>query len=375
MTDLARIQPAYVKTPTVQLLPDLLEELRTGALRIPPFQREFVWSQEQRLHLLDSVRRGLPTGSLMVWRTTRHLPHDPRLGPFRIDAPEASSFQYLLDGQQRLTTLFAALGAGLWTRRELSVPLQDGASTADDESAWQANFNLETEEFSVGDASPPEDGPALPLALILDDYAYDEWRAKQNLTRTHTNRAAALRAAFQSYPVAVVPLATDDITTVTLTFKRVNASGTPMSELHMARALSWNEGFDLTDHLDRVATALEPQGWGGLEREVILSVIAATSGLDPMSYDVEALAEKLRESTSVSDEDAGQPAPIDAATQALEQAIATFRELGFAGPSIVPSQRAVVLAAVALHEVLRDKRPLDEARRVMRSWLAQVLLG
>jgi hypothetical protein len=64
---------SYLRTPTVERLPTILEELHTGSLRIPPFQRDFEWTGEQRLALCSSIRLGVPTGSLMVWRTDHKL--------------------------------------------------------------------------------------------------------------------------------------------------------------------------------------------------------------------------------------------------------------------------------------------------------------
>jgi hypothetical protein len=378
VTDAPRIQPSYLKTPTVQLLPDILEELRTGALRIPPFQREFVWSEEQRLHLLDSVRHGLPTGSLMVWRTSYVLQQETQIGPFRLPPPKTSSFQYLLDGRQRMTTLFAALAAGLWTRLEEEAPVAEGALLADDETPWEIAYDLSEESFCTLDpetklqAETDPQAPLLPLRLVLDDYAYDEWRTRRRLTRSLSHRASALRAAFQSYPVAVVPLATDDLATVTLTFKRVNASGTPMSDLHMARALSWSEEFDLTEHLEGVREQLESVGWARLDMEVILSIVAAGSGEDSFSYDVEKLATKLR--SGAGSANVSRPPAIDGAIAALREGAGLFASMGFAGPSTVPSQRATVLVGVAFLQLAEAGRLTAEARATLRAWLARVLL-
>jgi hypothetical protein len=54
----------YLRAPTIERLGALLAQLKDGSIRIPPFQRQFEWSTEQRLHLMDSVNQGLPCGSL-----------------------------------------------------------------------------------------------------------------------------------------------------------------------------------------------------------------------------------------------------------------------------------------------------------------------
>ena len=90
----------------------LIKQIATGEFRIPRFQRPFVWRDEQRLQLLDSIKHGLPIGSILVWRTTRSLEEYERIGPFQIAASPATGVRtYVIDGHQRLVTIFSALSA------------------------------------------------------------------------------------------------------------------------------------------------------------------------------------------------------------------------------------------------------------------------
>jgi uncharacterized protein with ParB-like and HNH nuclease domain len=100
---------SYLRNPSIERLPTILEQLHTRELCIPPFQRDFEWSGDQRLALCDSVLLGLPTGSLMVWRSSKSLPTETPIGPFPLsDVPPGTKPQYLLDGRQRMTTLYSA---------------------------------------------------------------------------------------------------------------------------------------------------------------------------------------------------------------------------------------------------------------------------
>lgn len=101
--------------PSVQFLQKLLDDVRKGDIILPRFQRPFVWDKERRLDLFDSVRRGIPIGSLMIWET-RALGDDAQivskteLGPFMLPKmPDRAPRRYLLDGEQRLMTLYFAL--------------------------------------------------------------------------------------------------------------------------------------------------------------------------------------------------------------------------------------------------------------------------
>ena len=85
---------------------DLVEMIRSGQLRLPEMQRRYVWRATRVRDLLDSLYRGYPSGSILVWETDQDMP--------TVDmavAQKASPFapKLLLDGQQRATSLSAIL--------------------------------------------------------------------------------------------------------------------------------------------------------------------------------------------------------------------------------------------------------------------------
>lgn len=102
--------PSYVSQPQVIDLPKLLADVRSGHIQVPRFQRPFVWEDERRVELLRSLRAGIPIGSLLVWRTSQNrLPSFDAIAGVKIPRPtKGQTISYLLDGHQRLTTLFAA---------------------------------------------------------------------------------------------------------------------------------------------------------------------------------------------------------------------------------------------------------------------------
>src|SRR4051794_11612684 len=79
----------------------IVDEYRAGRVVIPEFQREYVWKKKRAPHLVDSLYRGYPISSLLLWissETTVSRRRDPR--PAR-----NGSVNWLIDGQQRLITL------------------------------------------------------------------------------------------------------------------------------------------------------------------------------------------------------------------------------------------------------------------------------
>ena len=48
---------------------DLIQHIKNGAIKIPKFQREFVWEKQKTADLLDSILKGYPIGTIIIWKT------------------------------------------------------------------------------------------------------------------------------------------------------------------------------------------------------------------------------------------------------------------------------------------------------------------
>src|SRR5688572_2826062 len=61
---------------------DLTGDIRKGEIKIPQFQRRFVWKEKQALELLDSIANSSPIGSLFLWKTNEKLAVERNIGGF-----------------------------------------------------------------------------------------------------------------------------------------------------------------------------------------------------------------------------------------------------------------------------------------------------
>jgi hypothetical protein len=339
--------PAYVSDPTVLYLHQLLDELAKGYLQIPQFQRRFVWTDEQRLELLQSIRDGISIGSILVWRTNlTTLKVVPNIGPHQLPAPApspATARSYLLDGLQRLSTLYGCLRP---------LPANASAFTRDEDGndvSWLVGYDLETERFAILEREETPTPTWLPLSLLLDSIRLLQFQrglAGQPDADQLIQRADALAETFRSYKLPVIPVVTDDLTSATRTFERINRPGTPMSELHMVRALTWRPDFDLEERLSEVCDELAEAGWSSLEPELILEVCKAALGVDINVKAPDELSKRL----------AVNPSVLDDITQGL---LRTTEWLGkhceVLSPEFVPYRMQTVLLA----EVMRRYPVLD----------------
>jgi hypothetical protein len=343
--------PSFVSEPQVRFLQAVLEEIRDGQIQIPRFQRPFVWRRDQQVELLNSIRDGLPVGAIMVWRT--HLAtiacYD-RIGPYPVKVPatERGVRQYLLDGVQRMTTLYSAF-----------YPPEQGGSDAEEWEIKMAYVDLRSREFLWldSDAEPPPE--IMPLEVVFDSIKLSRFlrRLPERMTQ-EIEAAEQVAKAFREYKIPVIPIVGDDLDIATRTFQRINSQGTPMSLKHMVHALTWSSSFDLQSTIEELrADHLEPVGWSDLDEGRILDVCRLALGLHMFDRDVDELSTKLRQ----------RPQVIVEAVRSIRLAAEFFAErCGIVTPDLVPykEQLAVISDAFGVRNA-----PAEDRLAALRSWL------
>ena len=118
---------------------DLSALVKTGRLRLPQFQRSFRWDAQDILNLFDSILRGYPFGSLLLWEREAGE-EDLRIGALEVRAEERPDALWVVDGQQRITSLVNvvdpqgmadprfALGYSLRARKIVTINRNEGSS-------------------------------------------------------------------------------------------------------------------------------------------------------------------------------------------------------------------------------------------------------
>lgn len=132
-------------------LTHLVEDIKHGNLALPDIQRPFVWKAAKVRDLLDSMYRGYPVGTLMLWETGAPV------GTKQVGGGESDRVPKLLivDGQQRLTSLYAVLtGHEVLTRTFESKRIQIA-------------FRPTDETFEVADATSARDPELIPDVTVL----------------------------------------------------------------------------------------------------------------------------------------------------------------------------------------------------------------
>lgn len=342
--------------PQVRFVAEVLEDIHRGELLIPRFQRPFVWSADMRMSLFDSVLQRIPIGAIMVWQSrTKTVALRKRLGPFRLPEPaEGPLRRYLLDGEQRLATLYFAL-------YEAKAAEASGEDSPDD---FRIFYDLIEKRFvarsELGTLVPSH---MLSLADLLEGRRLTRFqrelaKGREDGGEALIERADAVANAFRQYKLPVVTLRSESVELVTRTFQRVNTQQVTMDEVHMVNALSWDDGFDLLARFDAIREGeLSDVGWADLEDLTILRVCKAAIGIDVYVQEPEKLGEALR----------SRPAVLEGVERALRDTATFFREtLGMGHLELIPYTPQVIVVA----SVLYDTSELTEgARQRLWAWV------
>ena len=256
---------SYVESGT-QKLQNLRPEVENGQIKIPQFQRDFVWGVNQSAELVDSVIRGFPIGSLIYWRTSERLREVRDLG--RINFPTANKRElvsYVLDGQQRLTSLLAALGGE-------TVTLRDGSQR--DFSSILVHLNRTDDDAPIVRTDyPDDDGPVcLPLTQLWSRQGDEFDRCKGPTRRARDDLADRLR----TYDIPKVTLYEAELSEATEVFSRINTSGQDLSvfEIMVAKTYDPTREFDLVEKYDELCGELRECGFETIDATTVLQLVA-----------------------------------------------------------------------------------------------------
>ncbi len=126
-------------TPVPRILKDLIMEVENGKLGLPELQRGYVWKAKQVRDLLDSMFKGYPIGYLMIWDAADSTEKSKQIG--MDNKPFVSPKSLVIDGQQRLTSLFAVMRGKKIVDEKFN------------EKLIIISFNPLTRAFEVGDSA------------------------------------------------------------------------------------------------------------------------------------------------------------------------------------------------------------------------------
>ncbi|MFG0305765.1 MAG: DUF262 domain-containing protein [Phycisphaerales bacterium JB040] len=244
----------------------ILSGIKHGTVKVPQFQREFVWTREKSAKLIDSILKGYPIGTFILWKTREQLRAVRNIGAVNLpDTPDGDYAEQVLDGQQRLTSLYAAVH-GLTIERS-SGALDDFSSICIDLDA-----ELDTETPVALHAAPAEAEENRFVRLV--DVLAEDFDFLSGLSKDRREQLRVYSRRIKEYRFSVILIQDAPIDVATEIFTRINVTGKPLSlfEIMVAKTYDHKSGFDLAQKYNELVEELQTVGYETLPPAAILQL-------------------------------------------------------------------------------------------------------
>ncbi|WP_246868286.1 DUF262 domain-containing protein [Saccharopolyspora sp. ASAGF58] len=226
---------------TTYSVDDLVGRVGKGEIALPDLQRPFVWDTSKVRDLFDSLYRGFPVGSLHLWEA-RAEQESRQIGT---DAKQSGPRLFVVDGQQRITSLFAALtGVPVLSDDFEDVHIRIAFRPADGAFRVHDATVEKNPEFIPDIAAGWADG----TYRVIDDFLtrLQEHRELDNIDRDKLANAIGQLHAIRNYTFHAVELSSAaDPEEVSDIFVRINSKGTPLNQSDFILTLMsvfWDDG-------------------------------------------------------------------------------------------------------------------------------------
>ena len=266
-------------------LSELRDLVATGRVRIPDFQRSFRWTNQDVVALFDSLHQGYPIGNLLMWK--REAPAQRlTVGSIDIDAPQRPDALWLVDGQQRVTSIVNAM---------------DACSQRD--ARFAVGYDLEN--ACVVSTLGRHSRAVMPLFRLFDFASAWQWFEENTEFQASRGRYQEAFNTFNAVSVPATVLEGADEDKLRVIFDRINQSGKKLKSFEVFEALnsSVSDGRTLRSISDAVASTTN---FGLLSEDQVLNVLKARRNPDYMRDVRDEFGDERRRNSDFPDEDSDE---------------------------------------------------------------------
>ncbi len=283
---------SYIKV----TIKDIIDDINSRKMYLPAIQRKYVWSDLQIVRLMDSIMRGYPIGTFLLWKVKKKIVNEKEYSMYEFikdyherdlfnNPPAPQPFTYnsddeyiwsLLDGQQRLTSIYISLQGSIrrklpnkrwknddaFPQKELYFNLHSNY-TEDDDISYEFDFLTEAE------AEPNKDDKLwyrvkdilkykqeeLITSLILPKGLATDTLATSNISLLH--RRFVTEEIINYFEVEA-----DSIDNVLDIFVRVNSGGTVLSKSDLLFSTIVSHWDKARDEIDKLLSEINKKGEG-----------------------------------------------------------------------------------------------------------------
>ena len=246
---------------------DLISEIQKGQIKVPKFQRNFVWSLDKTAKLLDSILKGYPIGTFILWETNERLNDIKNIGNLELPAiPDDIKVQYVLDGQQRITSLYAAyLGAQIQKEGEKKVTNYANIFV-------DLEGNIENNDDQIVLPEKPGNIHITLHKILVSKYS----EIKKEYTDEYIDKIQEYKETFSTYDFSTIVLRKEDIDSAIEVFTRINTGGQTLTlfEIMSAKTYDEEQDFDMEDKFQKLMEELAERKYNSISSSVILSILS-----------------------------------------------------------------------------------------------------
>ena len=262
-------------------LSELRDLVATGRVRIPDFQRSFRWTNQDVVALFDSLHQGYPIGNLLMWK--REAPAQRvTVGSIDIDAPGRPDALWLVDGQQRVTSIVNAMDARSVGDRRFAV-------------------GYDLENSCVVSTLGRHSRAVMPLFRLFDFESAWQWFEENTEFQALRGRYQEAFNTFNAVSVPATVLEGADEDKLRVIFDRINQSGKKLKSSEVFEALnsSVSDGRTLRSISDAVDRSTH---FGLLSEDQVLNVLKARRYPDYMRDGRDEFGDERRRNSDFPDE-------------------------------------------------------------------------
>ncbi len=263
--------------PTDKGITTYLDDLKNQNYQIPTFQRNVVWEKENVKKLWDSIYKFYPLGSILVWKTPIKLQNHRQIGGHKIidDNFNKAEYQYLLDGQQRTTSLLTSLYGGKIEGKKdfdpsIYIDLTIACEDEVDDESYKRRFLYRDEiddrsgtfKRNTGRKRKFDEGLIIKLIDIKEKYndiqkiIIKHPEINLNFDHPYIEELGRIKQVLDNYRLSFIELKGIKVAEVCQIFERINQAGKPLDIFDIVVAKTFrpssngDAGFYLRDLIE-----------------------------------------------------------------------------------------------------------------------------